>query len=132
RPWKLSATLFSACGLLALVIAAVGIFSTVTYSVAQRTHEFGVRAALGARAADLLRQAVGESLRIVVVGVMIGTTLAIFGGHLVSTLLFGVGPSDPRALIGAATSMLITATIAALAPAWSATRTDPAAMLRTE
>src|SRR5213076_855673 len=95
RPWRLGAMLFTAFGLLALVVAVIGIYSTVAYTVAQRTHEFGIRTALGARMADILRQVIGGSLRVVAIGAAAGIALALVGGRFVASLLYGIAPTDP-------------------------------------
>jgi predicted permease len=132
RPWKLGATLFSLFGALALLVAAVGIYSTVSYSVNQRAHEFGVRIALGARVGDILRQVVGDGVRTVVIGVAVGILLALAAGRLIASLLYGVAPSDPVVMLVVATVLVAIAVIAALSPAWRAARVDPVVALRTE
>jgi putative ABC transport system permease protein len=132
RPWRLGATLFTAFGLLALVVAMIGIYSTVSYGVTQRRHEFGVRSALGAQLSDVLRQVVGEGLRIVAIGVVVGIALALAAGKLVSALLYGVKPSDPVVMTVVAVTLLAVAALATLIPAWRAARVDPVTALRTE
>jgi predicted permease len=132
RPWRLGATLFTAFGLLALAVALVGIYSTVSYSVGQRTHEFGVRIALGARVRDVLNQVVGEGVRVVAVGVVAGVVLALAAGRLVAAVLYGVAPSDPGAMLLAALTLLVVAGVAAVVPAWRAARVDPSVALRAE
>lgn len=132
RPWRLGAKLFSAFGLLAFVVALVGVYSTVSYGVTQRTHEFGIRIALGARMGDVLRLVVGEGVRVVAVGVLIGVALAIASGKLIASLLYGVEPSDPVVLLAVTGSILAVAAIATLVPAWRAASVDPATALRAE
>jgi putative ABC transport system permease protein len=132
RPWRLGATLFSLFGVLALVVAAVGIYSTVSYTVNQRTHEFGVRIALGARVADILRQVVVDGLRTVIAGVVVGIVLALAAGRLIASLLYGVAPRDPLAMVLVATLLIAIAIVAALSPAWRASRVDPVAALRAD
>ena len=132
RPWRLGATLFSAFGLLALVVALVGIYSTVSYGVSQRTHEFGVRIALGARTADVLRHVVARGLRGVAVGVGLGIALSLAAGRLVAALLYGVKPGDPLVLLLVSVALLVAAVLAALLPAWRAARVDPVSALRTD
>jgi len=132
RPWRLGATLFTAMGLLALVVALVGIYSTVSYGVTQRTHEFGVRIALGARIGDVLRQVIGEGVRTVAVGVALGLALALAAGKLIAALLYGIGPSDPLVLGLVAATLLAVAALAAVVPAWRAARVDPLTALRAE
>jgi putative ABC transport system permease protein len=132
RPWRLGATLFSAFGLLALLVALIGIYTTVSYGVTQRTHEFGVRMALGARVADVVRLVVGEGLRTVALGVVLGIALALAAGRLIAALLYGVEPGDAGILASVGAGLLAVAALAALVPAWRAGRTDPLATLRTE
>lgn len=132
RPWRLGATLFSIFGVLAAVVAVVGVFSTVSYGVGQRTHEFGVRVALGATLNDIVRHGLGEGLRAVSFGVAAGIGLALLGGRLVASLLYGVRPGDPLAIVVVAGGLLAAATAAALIPALRAGRVDPVAALRAD
>ena len=132
RPWKLGATLFTAFAMLALVVALVGIYSTVAYSVRQRMHEFGVRVALGASLRDVLSQVLGEGMRVVGAGVAVGIVLALAAGKLVRSLLFGVETTDLSAMLLAGCTLLVVAALAALAPAWRAARVDPVTALRSD
>jgi putative ABC transport system permease protein len=132
RPWQLGAKLFTGFGVLALLVAIVGIYSTMSYGVSQRTHEFGVRVALGARVGDVLRLVMGEGLRVVAVGVVLGIALALAAGRLISALLYGIEPSDPRVMLIVSTTLLVVAAIAALLPAWRAARVDPVTALRAD
>ncbi len=132
RPWKMGAALFTLFGLLAIVVAAVGIYSTVSYVVSQRTHEFGVRIALGAQMTDIARQVIGDGLRPVLVGVLAGVALALAGGRLIASLLYGVSPSDMRVLVAVSVGLVVVAIVAGLAPARRAARVDPIAALRAE
>jgi hypothetical protein len=132
RPWRLGASLFTALGLLAMLVAVVGIYGTVSYGVSQRTHEFGVRMALGARLGDVVRLVLGEGLRTVAVGVALGVVLALAAGRLVAAMLFGVAPRDPGVLVAVSVALLLAAGIAALLPAWRAARADPLVALRSE
>jgi len=132
RPWRLGATLFTAFGFLALLVAVVGIYSTVSYGVSQRTHELGVRAALGARRADVLRLVVGEGLRTVALGTVLGIGLALAAGRLVSAMLYGVRAGEPLALLVVSCVLLAVAALAAAAPAWKAGRIDPMTALRAD
>jgi ABC-type antimicrobial peptide transport system permease subunit len=124
--------LFSVFGLLALVVAAVGIYSTVSYDVNQRTQEFGIRVALGARFGDVVGHVLGGGLRTVGVGVVVGVIGALLGGRLVASLLYGIAPSDPVVIAAVVVTLLFVATIAALGPAWRAARVDPMSALRLE
>jgi predicted permease len=132
RPWRLGASLFTALGLLAMLVAVVGIYGTVSYAVSQRTHEFGVRMALGARLGDVVRLVLGEGLRTVAVGVALGVVLALAAGRLVAAMLFGIAPRDPGVLVAVSVILLFAAGIAALFPAWRAARADPLVALRSE
>jgi len=132
RPWKLGATLFTTFGLLALMVAALGIYSTVAYTVAQQAHEFGVRTAIGARTQDILRQVIAGSLRTVAIGVAVGIALAAAGGPLVGALLYGIEPSNPGVMMFVAVALLVTAAVAAFGPAWRAARVDPVRALRVD
>lgn len=132
RPWRLGATLFSLFGVLAGLVAALGVYSTVSYSVSQRTHEFGVRVALGAQLGDVVRHVLGEGLRMVVIGVATGVTLSLFAGRLVAALLYGIEPGDPGSLSVVVLTLLGVATVAALVPALRASRVSPLTALRAE
>lgn len=132
RPWQLGARLFTGMGLLALVVAMVGMYGTVSYGVSQRTHELGVRSALGARAADLVGLVLGQAMRTAVLGVALGVALAIAAGRLVSALVYGVSPRDPVVLVTVSLALLAVATLAALLPALRGSRVDPATVLRSE
>ena len=132
RPWRLGATLFSAFGLLALVVAAVGVYSTVSTTVGQRRHEFGVRVALGARSEDVLALVVSGGVRVVAAGVAIGAVLALGAGRLIASLLYGTSPHDPLVLAVVSIILLVVAAIASMVPAWRASRVDPVEALRSE
>jgi predicted permease len=130
--WKLGASLFSVAGLLALLVAAVGIYSTVAYMVGQRTHEIGVRIALGARSSNIARVVIGHGIGIVAAGIAVGLLAAIAMGKLVASLLYGITPRDPVVLGAVAVALLIVAVAACLVPARRAMRVDPMETLRTE
>ena len=132
RPWRLGAMLFTVFGILALVVAVIGIYSTVSYGVNQRVHEFGVRIALGATLGDVLRLVVGTGMRAVAVGVASGIVLALIAGRLVVSLLYGVQPRDPVVLGSVALLLLAVGVLATLAPAWRAARVDPVTALRSD
>jgi predicted lysophospholipase L1 biosynthesis ABC-type transport system permease subunit len=132
RPWRLGATMFSLFGGLALLVAALGLYSVIAYGVAQRLHEMGVRVALGAKTGDLLRLVVGEGVRVALAGVVLGTAAALAAGKLIASLLFGVPSSDPFTFGVVAIVLLLVATLASLFPAWRASRADPNLALRAE
>jgi predicted permease len=132
RPWRLGATMFTLFGALALLVAAVGLYSVVSYGVAQRTHELGVRIALGARARDVVRLVLGEGVRTTVLGVVVGLAGALFAGKWVAGLLFEVSPRDPFTIGGVMLALLLLAVGASIAPALRAAKTDPNVALRSD
>jgi ABC-type antimicrobial peptide transport system permease subunit len=116
--------------LFALLLAALGIYGVVSYGVAQRRREIGVRMALGARLADVLRLVVARGFRPVLVGLAVGIALALLAGQLVRSLLFGMSASDTLTIAGVALGLAGIALLACLVPALDASRTDPASALR--
>jgi ABC-type antimicrobial peptide transport system permease subunit len=132
RSWRLGAQLFTLFGVLALVIAGVGIYSSVSYAVGQRTHEFGVRIALGARTSDIIGQVLTEGLRTVAIGIVAGMLMTLAAGRVVAALLYGVEPNDPIALALVPLILLAIAAIAAFAPAFRAAKADPVTALRAD
>jgi hypothetical protein len=132
RSWRLGSTMFLAFGVLALVVAAVGLYGVIAYGVTQRLHELGVRAALGARRADLLRLVVSQSLRLAVAGVVVGMLLALLASRWVEPLLFRQSGTDPVVYAAVGVLMLVVAVAASLAPALRAAKADPNTALRTE
>src|SRR5262249_49068264 len=119
-------------GLLALVLATVGVYGVVSYSVAQRTREIGVRVALGAQLPGILRLIVGQGLKLAWIGVGAGLALSIATTGVMSSILYGVAPRDPIVLGVVALMLTIVAAIASLVPARRATRIDPLLALRAE
>ena len=116
--------------LLALVLGAVGLYGVMSYAVGQRTYEFGVRLALGASGADVLRQVAGEGLVLAGAGIAAGLALGVAAGRFLSGLVFGVGTTDPLTLFGASGVLAVVALLASLVPAWRAARVDPGRVLR--
>src|SRR5213078_2152597 len=110
----------------------VGIYGVMSYSVAQRTPEIGIRMALGAARADVLRMIVGQALRLTVIGVGIGLAGAYAVTRLMASLLFGVSASDPPTFIGITVILAFSSIFAAWLPADRATRVDPMVALRSE
>jgi putative ABC transport system permease protein len=127
---RLTAQLAGAFALLALVLAAIGIYAAVGYAVARRTREFGVRIALGGTPRQLEGLALFEGLRPVVAGTLIGAAIAFAVSRFADRLLFGVRPTDPLAFTGSALLLLIVAGCAAWIPARRASREDPMVALR--
>jgi predicted permease len=126
------AAVSSAFGLLALALAAVGLCGLVAYTTSQRTHEIGVRMALGARHADVRRLVLGHSFRLVLLGAALGVPGAFALAQLVSGLLYEVEPFDPLVLAASGSTLLAVALVAALVPAARAARVDPMKALRAE
>ena len=132
RSWTLGATMFTVFGGVALLLAAVGLYSVIAYNVAQRTQELGVRMALGAQRVDVVRLVLTEGLRLSVLGVAIGALIAWAAGKQVGPLLFQVSPRDPTVFGGVVAALLATALAACLLPAWRASRVDPSVALRAD
>jgi ABC-type antimicrobial peptide transport system permease subunit len=124
--------MFVAFAVLALVVAAVGLYGVIGYSVAQRMHELGVRVALGAQQRDILWLVVGQSVRFALAGTALGLVVALLQTRWIQPLLFHQSATDPWILAGVAGTMLVVALAAAAAPAWRAARADPNAALRAE
>jgi putative ABC transport system permease protein len=129
---RLSSTLTSVFAVLAALLAAVGIYSLVSYSVASRTREIGIRVALGAHPSSVLRLVLDEGLRLAVVGLAIGIagTWALAG--TLRSMLFDVSPIDPVVLAATAAAVLALTGFASLVPAWRVMRVDPTVALRSE
>lgn len=132
QPRRLAASMFGAFGLFSLLLAAVGLYGVVSYSVAQRTHELGIRIALGARGDQVRRSVLGQGLRLVVAGLLIGSLGALVGTRFVGHLLYGVPATDPVTFLGVALVLGATALIASAVPAERALRVDPRVALRAE
>jgi predicted permease len=131
-PQRLNATLLSAFAALAVVIAAVGVAGVLAFSVSQRRREIGVRAALGADRRRLVAAVMSEGMLMVVLGLVVGTTVAAGLSRLVAGLLFGVAPIDAATFAAVAATLLLIAALAAWIPARRAARIDPVAALRAD
>jgi putative ABC transport system permease protein len=129
---RLNAILLGTFSAIALLIASIGIYGVLAYSVNQRTREIGVRMALGAQPGDVLRLVVGEGMRVAAVGLCVGLIGGVVLGRAVSSLLYGVGVRDPRTFISVGTLLLMVALAACAIPARRAARVDPMVALRYE
>jgi predicted permease len=129
---RLIAYLAGSLAFLALLLACIGLYGVMSYTVGRRTHEIGVRMALGAKPGDLTRMVIGDGSRVVLAGMAVGILAAIVVGRLVTTLLAGVTGSDPATLVAVAAALVLVSLMASYIPARRASRIDPAIALRTE
>ncbi|MEY2537345.1 MAG: hypothetical protein QOG67_1085 [Verrucomicrobiota bacterium] len=127
---RFSMLLLGVFATLALVLAAVGIYGVMSYSVAQRTREIGIRMALGAQRSDVLKLTVGHGLRLVTIGVVIGLSVALVLTRVMSSLLFGISATDPMTFISISVVLISVAVLASYVPALRATKVDPMFALR--
>jgi putative ABC transport system permease protein len=130
RSWRLGATMFTAFGLLALLLASIGLYSVISYMVAQRTHEMGVRLALGASRGRVARMVVRQGVALVGVGAALGVVVALAASGRLESLLFDVPPRDPVVLGIAAGTLLLVAAVACAIPAVKAARVNPVEALK--
>jgi predicted permease len=129
---RLSAQLLGAFAILALLLAAVGIYGVVSYAVRCRTAEIGVRVALGATRADMILLILRDGLRPAAIGILLGTALALAATRVVTAMLYGIRATDPVTFLATAASLVVTAILATIIPAWRALRADPVKALRQE
>jgi ABC-type antimicrobial peptide transport system permease subunit len=132
RSWKLGATMFVAFGALALLLAAVGLYSVIAYNVVQRTHELGVRITLGAQVGDVLGLVVGQGVRLAVAGIVIGGLISLSLARWLKPLLFQESARDPAVYALVAAVLLAVSIVASYVPALRAARVDPNVALRSE
>lgn len=131
RP-RLTAVAMSVFAAAALLLAALGVYGVVAYSVSQRTREFGIRVALGARPAQIAGMVVGQNLRVVALGIGLGLLCAVPATRVLRGLLFQVGPNDPATFIAIGVTLTLVAVVAAYVPARRGTRIDPVVTLKAE
>jgi len=132
RPTRLYAVMLQAFAALALLLAAIGVYASMAYSVAQRTRELAIRLALGADPAGLVRRVLAEGLRVAIVGGVIGVLVARAGGRLLQSLVYGVGTTDPASFASAVLVLMIVVIAGTWAPARRASLTDPAIALKAD
>jgi ABC-type antimicrobial peptide transport system permease subunit len=132
RSWQVGATMFLAFGGLALLVAAVGLYGVIGYHVARRTRELGIRTALGATGGDLVRMVVGQGVLVAVVGVVVGSVVALVAARWIQPLLFAQSATDPATYLFVAGLLVVVALLASAVPARRATRADPNSALRSE
>jgi putative ABC transport system permease protein len=129
-PIRIAATLAAVVAALALALAVVGLYSLVSYLVAERTHEIGVRMALGADPADVTRLVIGHGVKLALAGLALGIPAALVFSRVLTSLLYSVSPTDPVVFATASAAILIVSVLACYAPARRATRLDPLVALR--
>ena len=129
-PQRIALMMLGLFGLLALLLAGIGLYGIMSYKVSQSTRELGLRMALGASPADLLRLVVAHGLGLTALGMVVGVVVALASSRLLGYLLYRVSPRDPLAFASALTVMLAAALAACFVPAWRAARIDPARALR--
>ena len=131
-PWRLGTSMFVIFGGLALVLAAIGLYSVIAFNVSQRRHELGVRVALGASMGDIVRHVVTGGLKLAVAGIVLGAVLALALGRWIEPLLFEESPRDPMVFMLVAGVLLFVAVLASFIPASRAARVDPMLALRAD
>jgi putative ABC transport system permease protein len=129
---RLLATLLGAFAAVALLLAALGIYGVIAYAVALRSHEIGVRMALGALRGDVVAMVVGHALRIAAIGTTLGVIAALAATRALAGLLHGVSATDPVTFLVVPAALLLVAAVAAAVPAWRAARLDPMVAFRNE
>jgi len=131
-PVRLAAAVLGFAGALGLLLAAIGLFGVMSYAVARRTREIGIRMALGARAGQVRRMVIGNGVRLAITGLVLGLPVALLGTRLLGWMLYEVSPRDPLTLVGIVALLTLVALAAAYVPARRATRIDPAVVMREE
>ena len=124
--------LLGVSGILAVLMTAIGLFGVIAYMVSQRTHEIGVRMALGARQSDVMKMVMGQGLRLTAIGLGIGFVAAFGASRLLSPLLYGIGANDPVTMTAVAMGLAAIALTACYLPARKAMSVDPSVALRYE
>jgi ABC-type antimicrobial peptide transport system permease subunit len=129
---RLASLFLGVLGGISMLLAGVGLYGVVAYSVSQRTREIGIRVALGARPGDVLRMIMKRGLLLALLGTAAGLAITLAATPQIAPLLYRVSPADPLSIAGAALFLMAVAVLASLIPAWRATRVDPTVALRQE
>jgi len=129
---RLAMSLFGAFSALSLLLAALGLYAVVSYTVVQRRQEIGIRMALGARAKHVIRPVLSQGMSLIVAGAALGALASLWLGGFLSGLVFGIGTADPATFGGVALLLMATALVASMVPALRAVQLDPASVLRSE
>jgi ABC-type antimicrobial peptide transport system permease subunit len=130
--WRLGMWLMTVFGASALLLASIGVYGLTAYSVEQRTHEIGIRLALGAETSQVRRMVLWQGLRLIVIGVIVGVAAALGLAQLLSAFLFGVVPWDPAVFVAVPALLTAVALAAVWLPAFRASRVNPCEALRVE
>jgi putative ABC transport system permease protein len=131
-PARFAAALFGLFGVLALLLASVGLFGVMSYSVSQRTHEIGIRATLGAQRGDIVRLVLKQGLTLTAIGLVIGLIISLASARVLSSLLYDISATDPLTFAGVSLLLVAVASLACYIPARRATKVDPVVALRNE
>jgi ABC-type antimicrobial peptide transport system permease subunit len=131
-PARLAAQTASIVGLIATVLAAIGLYGVIAYAVARRTREIGIRMALGAARGRVIRMVMRQGMSVAAAGLVVGLLLAWLGARAIAGVLYGVGALDPAAWLAAVALSIASAAAANFIPAWRAAKVDPSIALRTE
>jgi ABC-type antimicrobial peptide transport system permease subunit len=127
---RLMALLSGFFGGLAVLLATVGLYGVISYIVARRRNEIGIRMALGAERWNVIRMVMKESVKLLIIGLIAGSVLALAAGRALGTLLFGLKPHDPLTLLAGGVLLIVVVVLATVVPAWRASRVDPMIALR--
>src|SRR5262245_11028174 len=131
-PERLNLTMLVSFGVMALMLAIIGLYGVISYAITQRAHEIGIRIALGAQSRDVLKLVIGQAMKLVLIGILFGLIGALALTHLMQTLLFEVSPTDPISFVLVSFLLAVTGLMACYIPARRATKVDPIVTLRSD